>query len=66
LDKSILHALSDGLRVYETAGYSLAQKYLEESPEVTAKREELTRKKERLEEIAEKLKGSHKSILKQT
>lgn len=55
LDENIHGALNKGLGVGESDAYARAENYLKDEPDVVAAREELSRKKERLEEIVERL-----------
>ncbi|KLO07662.1 hypothetical protein SCHPADRAFT_945077 [Schizopora paradoxa] len=55
LDANIYEELSKGLGVGQSDAYTRAESYLREDPDIAATREELTRKKERLEEIIERL-----------
>jgi len=55
LDQNIHGALNKGLGVGESDAYARAENFLKDEPDVVAAREELSRKKERLEEIVERL-----------
>ncbi len=55
LDGSILEALNKRLGVGETDAIARAHNFLKDEPDVVASREELTGKKERLEEIVGRL-----------
>lgn len=55
LNESILDALNKGLGVGDRDAIARAENFLKEEPDLVASREELTRKKERLEDIVERL-----------